>query len=525
MTIKDLSFLSAGERVELSLRGLYEQSGYRKYRMNQFEEYDLYRENKSFLKSKQIISFNDLDGRMLALKPDVTLSIAKNTRATEDAPEKFYYVENVFRVDDSSGLFKEISQLGLEYIGRVDLCASAEVILLAQRTLRTISEDYVMQITHIGFVLSLLDSLGLSTDQRHQMALCIAGKNRHELLLLASSFGVDNEQTESLLRVASIGGPFQSALEKAREVAVTDEMRSALSELSALYKLLENTGGADNLMLDFSLIGDIDYYSGIAFQGFVPEVKRTVLSGGDYSGLLKKFGRNLCAIGFAVYLSELNGAATTEFDEAARGILTVALPKGRLGDQVYRLFEQIGYECAQIREDNRKLVFENIERGVRYLLVKPSDVAIYVEHGAADLGVVGKDILLDANPDIYELLDLDVGKCRLCVAAQNDYVEDKNRPLRVATKFAQAAKDYYASINREIEIIKLNGSIELAPILGLSDVIVDIVESGKTLVENDLRVIHTITSISARLIAHKPSYQFKREQVDQIAKALAEVSQ
>ena len=194
-------------------------------------------------------------------------------------------------------------------------------------------------------------------------------------------------------------------------------------------------------------------------------------------------------------------------------MLNIALPKGRLGDKVYELFASIGYDCSEIYSDNRKLVFENKENGVRYLLVKPSDVAIYIAHGAADIGVVGKDILEEGNFDIYELLDLNLGKCNMCVAAPNDYVEDFDRPLRVATKFVNIAKNYYISLNREIEIIKLNGSIEIAPILGLSDVIVDIVESGKTLEENNLRVYEKIMPISARLIANKSSYKFKNDDI------------
>ena len=204
-------------------------------------------------------------------------------------------------------------------------------------------------------------------------------------------------------------------------------------------------------------------------------------------------------------------------------MLNIALPKGRLGDQVYKMLSSIGYECAAIYEDNRKLVFESEENGVRYLLVKPSDVAIYVEHGAADVGIVGKDILLDSKPDVYELLDLNIGKCRLAVAGPNDYIEDRDNVLRVATKFANVAKDYYSSINREIEIIKLNGSIELAPILGLSDVIVDIVESGKTLKENNLKVLTTIVPVSARFIANRSSYLFKSESIRRMMAGLQEV--
>ena len=201
-------------------------------------------------------------------------------------------------------------------------------------------------------------------------------------------------------------------------------------------------------------------------------------------------------------------------------MLNIALPKGRLGDKVYELFASIGYDCSEIYSDNRKLVFENEANGVRYLLVKPSDVAIYIAHGAADIGVVGKDILEEGNFDIYELLDLNLGKCNMCVAAPNDYVEDFDRPLRVATKFVNIAKNYYISLNREIEIIKLNGSIEIAPILGLSDVIVDIVESGKTLKENNLRVYEQIMPISARFIANKSSYKFKGNDIDALMEKL-----
>ena len=197
-------------------------------------------------------------------------------------------------------------------------------------------------------------------------------------------------------------------------------------------------------------------------------------------------------------------------------MLNIALPKGRLGDKVYALLESIGYDCKEIYEDNRKLVFVNEVTGVSYFLVKPSDVDIYVEHGVADIGIVGKDILLESNADVYELLDLKLGTCRICVASVNDYIEDTDKTLRVATKFVNVAKAYYAGKNREIDIIKLNGSVELAPILGISDVIVDIVESGSTLVENNLRVFEEIVPISARFIANKASYKFKQKSIDEM---------
>ncbi len=202
-------------------------------------------------------------------------------------------------------------------------------------------------------------------------------------------------------------------------------------------------------------------------------------------------------------------------------MINVALPKGRLGQKVYDMFEKAGFPCPSIKEDNRKLIFENAAAGVRYFWVKPSDVTIYVERGAADIGVAGKDILLEYAPDVYELLDLELGKCRMAIAAKNTFRDHTERTLRVATKFPNIAKSYYEKESRDIDIIKLNGSIEIAPILGLSDVIVDIVETGKTLKENHLEVVDTIVPISARLIANKAGFKFKTAAIEQVRDKLA----
>ncbi len=201
-------------------------------------------------------------------------------------------------------------------------------------------------------------------------------------------------------------------------------------------------------------------------------------------------------------------------------MINIALPKGRLGEKAYAILEAAGFECPSIKEQNRKLIFENESTGVRYFWVKPSDVVIYVERGAADIGIAGKDIILEYSPDIYELADLGIGKCRMAVAGKRDFCDTRERTLRVATKFPNIARSYYASQSREIDIIKLNGSIELAPILGLSDVIVDIVETGKTLYENDLEPKADIVDISARLIANKASYKFKNAEIMAICEAI-----
>ena len=204
-------------------------------------------------------------------------------------------------------------------------------------------------------------------------------------------------------------------------------------------------------------------------------------------------------------------------------MLNIALPKGRLGEKVYDMFEKSGYDCPSIKEKNRKLIFTNEDKDICFFWVKPSDVNIYVERGAADIGVAGKDILLEYEPDVYELVDLKIGKCMMAEAAGADYIDQPERTKRVATKFENIARAYYASIGRDIDIIHLNGSIELAPILGLSDVIVDIVETGATLKENNLAVNEKIVDISARLIANKAAYEFKKAQINAIAGALSEL--
>ncbi len=298
--------LRMDERITLELRAMYEQYGYRKYRMGKFEEYELYLENKSFLKSQNIITFHDLDGRVLALKPDVTLSIARHTHATAKSSEKFYYLENVYRLDKPSGGYREISQLGLEYIGRLDEVAAYEVVCLAQKTLSAISPRHFLQLSHIGFLLSLLDGIGISGQPRREILENIRGKRQHELKACVEQAGTAPAAAQLLLSAAGLCGEFLPTLEKARAIAISPGMTAALDELERVYELLRISGEEKSLMLDFSLVSDSDYYGGLIFQGYVENVPRALLAGGYYGNLLKKFGRELDAIGFAVYLNELS---------------------------------------------------------------------------------------------------------------------------------------------------------------------------------------------------------------------------
>ena len=307
-----------------------------------------------------------------------------------------------------------------------------------------------------------------------------------------------------------------------RIFGITGAVACGKSTLGKAFLCEQPYGGS--IRLDLPLAGEMEYYNGLIFQGYLRPLPRPLLKGGRYDLLMQKFTPGAGAIGFAVYLDELDRLSAplppVQKNSTDKVMLNVALPKGRLGDKVYNLLAGIGYGCPEDYNATRKLVVENPEAGIRYFLVKPSDVAIYVEHGAADVGIVGKDILTESGADVYELLDTGLGRCRMCVAAPADYKDDPSRPVRVATKFVNIAKSYYASIGRDIDIIKLNGSIELAPILGLSDVIVDIVETGTTLRENGLRVVTEFMPISARFIANKASYQFKHREMDEMLEKL-----
>lgn len=313
-------------------------------------------------------------------------------------------------------------------------------------------------------------------------------------------------------------------LAAAEPLALNTAMGGALEELRVLCQALEERGETARLKLDLSLANDMDYYNGLVLQGYLTGLPRAVLKGGRYDPLAAQFRPGTRAVGFALYLDELDRPAEAAPEDGGQVMLNVALPKGRLGDKVYALLDGVGYGCPENYTDTRKLVVENLEAGIRYFLVKPSDVAIYVQHGAADIGIVGKDILAESGADVYELLDTGLGKCRMCVAGPADFQDDPGRTLRVATKFVNIAKAYYAAQGRDIDIIKLNGSIELAPILGLSDVIVDIVESGATLRENHLKVLTEFMPISARFIANRASFQFKRREIDALLKKLSEVT-
>ncbi len=514
MNLQELD-LSLPERIMFQLRSLYSRHGYTRFKMNKFEEYDLYAGNKDFLLSDSVLTFTDGNGKLMALKPDVTLSIVKSSRDDREGLQKLYYNENVYRAAKGS-TYKELMQVGLECIGKMDEHCVAEVVQLAVESLKCICADGVLNISHLGLLSDVITAIGIPENKKNVLMKYIGDRNFHELTALCRNCGTRDRHIDILKSLISLNGTPETVLSQAADLLKGIVDTAAVNQLMKVAATIQEP----ILRVDFSMVDDLHYYNGILIKGFVQGLPGSVLSGGQYDNLMRKMGRKSGAVGFAVYVDQLERLDAPEA-KPDRTMLNVALPKGRLGETVYAMFEKAGFACPSIRQQNRKLIFENPEKGVRYFWVKPSDVAIYVERGAADIGVAGKDILLEYEPDVYELLDLKVGKCRMAVAAKNDFVDDPGRKLRVATKFSNIAARYYRGRGRDIDMIHLNGSIEIAPMLGLSDVIVDIVETGTTLKENNLSVMENVVPISARLIANKAGCQFKGEQIDALVQRMA----
>lgn len=523
--------LREDEKIIFSLRELYSAYGYQPYRMSKFEEYDLYAKNKDYLISDNVITFTDTNGKLLALKPDVTLSIIKNIKDDPSLKTRVFYNENVYRVSKGTNSFKEIMQAGLEFFGAVDTDGVSEVIKLAALSLKRLSANCVINISELSILEAAVNAYGLSESINSQIYKLISEKNMHELEKLMTENGVDQEGVGKLKKLISCSGCIKESAPMIKNIldedfSFSDELVKLNQRFYGVLDALASFEEADMINIDLSLVGDINYYNGIILNGFVEGVPGAVLSGGQYDNLMKRMRKKSGAMGFAVYLDafeRFETEETSERKEADCEYVNVALPKGRLGDKVYEMMAEAGFECPSILEPGRKLIFENADKKVRYFWVKPSDVAIYVERGAADIGICGKDILLEYEPAVYELLDMKTGKCRMCVAAPKVFKDDVNKTLIVATKFSNIAAGYYQSKGRDIDIIHLNGSIEIAPILELSDVIVDIVETGNTLRENDLEVFEEITDISARLIANQSAYEFKNDIIKNIVASLAKI--
>lgn len=299
----DERILKREEKAVLALRSLYRSRGYLPYKMSKFEEFEFYMKNKDFLVSDRIIAFNDTNGRLMALKPDVTLSIVKHGEDERGCKQKVYYDENVYRVSDSTGQFRELRQVGLECIGDVDLYDVYEAVSLGAQSLGTISEQFVLEVSHLGVLSEVLEEICSEDTFQREALRCIGEKNSHELWTLCETWGLSEKDRSRLLTLVSVYGERRSVLASLEEVCREDS--PARRELAQLSRMLDGSPFGDRIFFDFSVVNDMSYYNGIVFKGYVSGISQGVLSGGRYDKLMAKLGRSAGAVGFALYLDLL----------------------------------------------------------------------------------------------------------------------------------------------------------------------------------------------------------------------------
>ena len=498
-----------------------------------FEYFDVFSNQVGTTPSKDLFKFFDKEGNTVVLRPDFTPSIARCVAkyySPEEESIKLCYMGNTFiNSSDYQGRLKESTQCGVEFLGDGTADADAQMLSMVIDSLKAIGlEDFKISVGHAGFFNALLAEGKVNVQQEQVLRQLLSNKN----FLGVEEFIKDLEVSDDIKQLFSLLAKFDITAEDIRNARVLStkyiNIAEAIMNLEILYKALQTHEIAQYVSFELGMISDYQYYTGIIFAGYTFGHGEPIVKGGRYDKLLSHFGKDAPAIGFAFVVDQLLAATNDSNNTCDQGkYLTFALGKGRLAKKTLKLFEQIGITCEEIYDpDTRKLIFVNEDLKLRFFLAKGPDVPTYVEYGAADIGIVGKDTILEEDRNVYEVLDLGFGNCRMCICGPESAREllQHQEQIRVATKYPQIAKDYfYNEKHQTVEIIKLNGSIELAPIVGLSDVICDIVETGATLRENGLVVLEEVCNLSARMIVNQVSMKMQNERITKLIRDLKDV--
>lgn len=525
-------FVQKFELQQLLYRVLAER-GYQGIETPTFEFFDVFSREVGTVPSRELYKFFDKEGNTLALRPDMTPSIARAVSKYfhDETPIRLCYMGNTFiNYDKYQGRLKETTQLGAELMGEESVSADVELLSVLVEALKAAGlEEFQVSVGQVEFFKALLKEAGIGSEAEESLRRLISDKNRFAAEELLAGYELSPKLRETFLEMATLSGSAE-ALEKARALTDNPEALKALGRLEDIYRGLKEKGFEKYISFDLSMLSKYNYYTGIVFRAYSYGYGEPVAKGGRYDTLLSHFGRELPAVGFAIVVDQLQRALnSSEIRKEAAGpdgsrYLTFALTKGRLAKKTLELLEKVGITCEEMKDpDSRKLIFVNDELKLKFFLAKGPDVPTYVEYGAADIGVVGKDTLVEEGRKMYEVLDLGFGKCRMCVCGPASAREKlaHQEQIRVATKYPDIAKDYfYNQKHQTVEIIKLNGSIELAPLVGLSEVIVDIVETGSTLRENGLEVLEEIMPLSARMVVNQVSMKMEAERITKLIQAL-----
>ncbi len=503
--------------------------GYKKIQTPTLEFSDVFSSSIGTTPSNELYRFYDSEGNNIVLRPDFTPAIARCAAKyfmDEKSPLRLCYSGSTFSNTKSlRGKLREVTQMGAELICDPSVEADGEIIALSIKVLKSAGlREFKITVGNADYYRGFCREALLSPNTEHKLRDYISQKNIYAAADYLKEQNVND--IERLIRITEFFGNSE-VLDKALEFATNETSKNAVLNLIKLDKVLNSLGVGEYITYDLSMLSKYDYYTGVIFRAYTYGVGEPLVKGGRYDNLLSYFGKDAPAIGFCVITDDLIQALNHQDDikKASNDrYLTFALGKGRLASKAMELLEKMGITCEEMKDkDTRKLIFVNEEQKLKFFLAKGPDVPTYVEYGAADIGVVGKDTILEEDRDVFEVLDLDFGKCRMCVCGPESARElllHKDR-IRVATKYPKIAKEYFYNVKHQtVDIIKLNGSVELGPIVELSDVIVDIVETGSTLRENGLSVLEEITPLSARMIVNPVSMQMDSDRIKNVIQNL-----
>ena len=502
-----------------------------------FEYFDVFSNQIGTTPSKDLFKFFDTEGNTVVLRPDFTPSIARCVAKyfePEEEPVKLCYMGNTFtNASNYQGRLKETTQCGVEYVGDGSAKADAQMLSMVVDCVKAIGiSDFQISVGHAGFFDALLDAASLRRKQANDLRDLLNNKNFLGVEEFVDKLEIAEDLKQLFLLLANFDITEEDFANAKRWANAYPKIAKAMDSLDELNCNLKENGIENYVSFELGTISNYEYYTGIIFAGYTYGLGEPIVKGGRYDTLLSNFDKDAPAIGFAFVVDQLLTAvsklsAKKQEMTSDERYLTFALGKGRLAKKTLQLFEQIGITCEEIFDPNtRKLIFVNEDLKLRFFLSKGPDVPTYVEHGAADIGIVGKDTILEEGRNIYEVLDLGFGNCRMCICGPEEAREllKHQEQIRVATKYPQIAKDYfYNEKHQTVEIIKLNGSIELAPIVGLSDVICDIVETGATLRENGLDVLEEVCPLSARMVVNEVSMKMENERITKLIRDLKKV--
>ena len=516
--------------VETTIHEMFVSYGYEDIQTPSFEYFDLFSGDIGTTDTNGLYKFTDNDGRTMVLRSDFTPSIARCVAKyfLEDKKAvRLTYKGNAY-VNTASlqGKLKENTQMGIELIGEDSVESDVEVIRLACESLKECGlKKFKLCIGNVEFFKGLCEELSIDASTELTLRDYVSIKSFFDIKDYMDSIGLDKNACDKILAINDLVGGV-NCLDKAYELVNNERSKAAVNRLKDIYKAASDCGISDHIFFDLGMLSKYNYYTGMIFKGYAIGNGDAIVKGGRYDNLLGQFGKASPAVGFVVIVDDLLNALKKQdsIEDLDDGYLTFALTKGRLANKTLELLEKIGITCEEMKDkDTRKLIFVNEELKLKFFLSKGPDVPTYVEYGAADIGVVGKDTIMEEQRRVYEVLDLGFGKCRMCVCGPHEAGEllKHHEMIRVCSKYPVIAKDYFHNKKHQtVDIIKLNGSVELGPIVGLGDVIVDIVETGSTLRENGLEVLEEICDLSARMIVNQVSMQMHGERIREIINKL-----